>query len=148
MKTAVCYCSYHHKNTFKLIKAMTDRESADLIDILNCPYKDLSGYDIIGFASGIYGFEMHKSLIEFIKKNLPYGKKVFFVYTYGLKKGLGAKSVADEAVKKGADILGEYSCRGFDTFGLFKLVGGISKGHPSDEEIKSAEKFYEEIINQ
>lgn len=34
------------------------------------------------------------------------------------------KSIAQE---KHAEILGEYECFGFDTFGLFKLLGGIEK---------------------
>lgn len=148
MKTAVCYISYHHKNTLKVIQAMTDVQNADLIDILKNKNVDLNGYDVIGFASGIYGFDMHKSLIDFIKNNLPENKKVFFVYTYGLKSGVGAKSAADEAIKKNAVILGEYSCRGFDTFGPFKLVGGISKGCPTEDDLKKARDFYNTTVNK
>ena len=29
----------------------------------------------------------------------------------------------------------------YDTFGPFKLVGGIAKGHPDDEDIKNAVEF-------
>lgn len=148
MKTAVCYCSYHHKNTLKVIEAMTDGQNVNLIDIFKNPRADLSDYDVIGFASGIYGFDMHRSLVDFIKNNLPSDKKVFFVYTYGLKSGLGAKSAADEAAKKNAVVLGEYSCKGFDTFGPLKLVGGISKEHPTEEELKKAREFYSTIINK
>lgn len=36
------------------------------------------------------------------------------------------------------EIWGEYSCLGFDTFGPFKLFGGIAKGHPSQDEIEAA----------
>ena len=35
---------------------------------------------------------------------------------------------------------------GFDSFGPFKLVGGIQKGHPTDAEIKSAVEFYNSIV--
>lgn len=31
---------------------------------------------------------------------------------------------------------------GFDTFGPFKLVGGLQKGHPTEEELKGAIEFY------
>ena len=41
--------------------------------------------------------------------------------------------------------LGAYHCLGFDTFGPFKLVGGIAKGHPTEEEIAGATKFYREL---
>jgi hypothetical protein len=44
-----------------------------------------------------------------------------------------------------AEILGSYGCLGFDTFGPFKLVGGIAKGHPTADEIQGALKFYESL---
>jgi len=48
-------------------------------------------------------------------------------------------------LSKGAQLAGEYSCPGFDTFGPFKLVGGIVKGHPSEEDIAGAVDFLNEI---
>ena len=41
--------------------------------------------------------------------------------------------------------IGSYHCLGFDTFGPFKLVGGIAKGHPTEEEIKEAVAFYQKL---
>ena len=40
-------------------------------------------------------------------------------------------------------MIGEYECLGFDTFGPFKLVGGLQKGHPTEEEIRKAVEFYQ-----
>lgn len=34
---------------------------------------------------------------------------------------------------------------GYDTFGPFKVIGGIAKGHPNKEEIASAVSFYRKI---
>lgn len=42
-------------------------------------------------------------------------------------------------------ILFSYVCLGFDTFGPFKLIGGISNGHPTEDEILGAVKFYERL---
>ena len=39
------------------------------------------------------------------------------------------------------DIVGEFDCRGFDTFGLLKVIGGISKGKPNEKDIEKAENF-------
>ena len=47
---------------------------------------------------------------------------------------------------KGADILGEYGCYGFNTFGPFKLIGGIAKGHPDQAELTGAVEFFEGIM--
>ena len=41
--------------------------------------------------------------------------------------------------------IGEYRCQGYDTFGPFKLVGGIAKGHPTVDEIQKVVKFYKNL---
>lgn len=35
---------------------------------------------------------------------------------------------------------------GYDTFGPFKLVGGIAKGHPDDKDLADAVAFYKGIL--
>ena len=47
--------------------------------------------------------------------------------------------------RKGCRELGEYRCRGFDTFGPFRLIGGIAKGHPTAEELAGAAAFYRSL---
>ena len=47
---------------------------------------------------------------------------------------------------KGCCELGAYQCLGYDTFGPFKVIGGIAKGHPNKDEIASAVKFYQKIL--
>lgn len=48
----------------------------------------------------------------------------------GGARGCGSKALRRIAAKKGCPVLGEFSCKGYDTFGPFKLVGGIAKGAP------------------
>ena len=45
--------------------------------------------------------------------------------------------------KKHSKVIGKFGCKGYDTFGPFKLVGGIAKGHPDEEDIKNAVEFVE-----
>ena len=66
----------------------------------------------------------------------------YYNYTYGVAKGEGAKSPAAIAGEKGCPILGEFSCRGYDTFGPLRLVGGIAKGRPDTGELESARSFF------
>ena len=47
---------------------------------------------------------------------------------------------------KGFNIVGEFNCAGFDTYGALKLVGGISKGRPNEEDLKNAESFAANLI--
>lgn len=145
MKTAVIYYSKHHGNTKKLLDSIAEKHDVCLIDATQDDIPDLEGYDRIGFASGIYYSKFHKKLLKIATERLPSGKQTFFVYTYGAKKN-GYTSAIAEAVKlRDAQILGEFGCFGFNTFGPFKLIGGIAKGHPDATDIENFVKFYEEL---
>lgn len=145
MKTAICYYSRHHGNTLTVLKAMAQVGEVDLIDVTVRQVVHLEEYDCIGFASGIYGFEFQKAVVEFARQYLHQGKPVFFVYTYGGAKGNGAKSLTEIAKEKGCPVLGEFSCKGYDTFGPFKLVGGIAKGRPNAQDLEDACCFFRQI---
>ena len=142
MKTAIVYYSKHHGNTKKLLDAIATVDEVALIDVTVDKEVDLSAYDRIGLASGIYYGSYAKQVINFVKKNLPEGKQVFFVYTHGAPKGEFLKSIRPLIEAKKCQELGEYHCKGFDTFGPFKLVGGLAKGHPTEDEIQAAVEFY------
>lgn len=146
MKTAIVYYSKHHGNTKKLIDAIAAKYEITMIDAVNTPDADLSGYDAVGFASGIYYSKFHKTLLKLAEEKLPENSKVFFLYTYGAEKAGYTKAVTEAVSKINAEILGEYGCFGFDTFGPFKLIGGIAKNHPTDDEISGAVKFYESLL--
>lgn len=148
MKTAICYYSRHHGNTRSVLEAMAQEGETALIDVTARQAVRLEEYDCVGFASGIYGFEMHKAVVEYARQYLPQGKPVFFVYTYGGAKGTGAKALAELAREKDCPVLGEFSCKGYDTFGPFKLVGGIAKGHPDGRDLENARQFYRNIQSQ
>ena len=53
-RTLILYASTHHGNTRRLAEAMAEAAGAELCDLLHDPLPDLSGYDLIGLASGIY----------------------------------------------------------------------------------------------
>ena len=145
MKTAIVYYSKHHGNTKKLLDAIAAKNEVTLIDVTAQPAVDLAEYDRIGFASGIYYSSFAKQLLTCAAEHLPEGKDVFYIYTHGAPKGDFLKAIREIAAKKKCREIGEYRCQGFDTFGPFKLVGGIAKGHPTESEIKAAVDFYEQL---
>ena len=147
MKTAIIYYSKHHGNTKKLIDAIKGSSSDEitLIDVNDPQTTDLTAYDKIGFASGIYYSKFHKLVLQFAKDNLPDGKDIFFLYTYGAEKDGYTKAITDAVAGKNAKILCEYGCFGFNTFGPFKLIGGIAKNHPDEGEINGAVEFYNSL---
>lgn len=143
MKTAIVYYSQHHGNTKKLLDAIAEKHEVTLIDVTQTKECDLSGYDCIGLASGIYYTNFAKPLLSFADKYLPDNKQVFFIYTHGAPKGGFLKGIREITNKKHCKELGDYHTLGFDTYGPFKLVGGVSKGHPIEEEIAGAVRFFE-----
>ncbi|MBQ7432500.1 MAG: flavodoxin family protein [Lachnospiraceae bacterium] len=145
MKTAIVYYSKHHGNTKKLLDAIAAKEEVVLIDVTEQTTADLSAYDRIGFASGIYYGSFAKQLVTFAKQNLPSGKKVFFLNTCGSERGSYFDSIRGVAKEKQCVEIGAYQCLGFDTFGPFKLVGGIAKGHPTQAELDGAVAFYRSL---
>lgn len=109
-----------------------------MIDVTKTDTADLTPYNLIIFASGIYFSQFEKRVMAFVDKNLPTGKKTALLYTYGAKRDSYTKKITEAIQQSGSTVLGSYGCFGFDTFGPFKLVGGIAKGHPNAEEIAGA----------
>ena len=145
MKTAVVYCSCHHGNTKKVLDAIAQNTDMTLIDAAKTESAPLDGYDLIGFASGIYYSKFHKSVLRFAEEHLPEGKKVFFLYTCGAERKGYTEAIRKIAAARHADILGEFGCPGYDTFGPFKLVGGIAKGRPNQGDLSNAVLFFEKL---
>lgn len=146
MKTAIIYYSKHHGNTKTLLDAVARENEIDLIDVTGGSDVDLSGYDMIGFASGIYYSKFHRTLLQFSDEHMPDGKKTFFIYTYGAEKRGYTNAIAEAVKKHHSEILGEFGCFGFNTFGPFKLIGGIAKGHPDATDLDHVLKFYANMI--
>ncbi len=141
-KTLIVYMSIHHGNTEKIAKRMAKVLGADLKKPYEVNSDDLDKYDLIGFGSGTYFRKPHIAIIDFLDK-LPdaRGKKAFAFMTCGVFvfSGLGALKKAIKA--KGFGLAGEYCCRGFDTWGPLKFIGGIAKGRPNERDLEKAEQF-------
>ncbi|HQB84984.1 MAG TPA: hypothetical protein PLZ69_00920 [Candidatus Pacearchaeota archaeon] len=41
--------------------------------------------------------------------------------------------------------MGNFNCSGFDSYNLLKIIGGVNKGRPNEEDIKRAQTFVREI---
>lgn len=145
MATAIVYYSAHHGNTKKLVDAIAAKHEVNMFDITQTPSPDLERYDTIGLASGIYYFKFHKSMIK-LASTLPEGRRVFLLFTCGSMSEKWTRLVRAAAQSRGAKIVGEYGCVGFDTFGPLKLLGGFGKGRPSADEIAGAVEFYERLV--
>ena len=144
MKTAIIYYSKHHGNTRKLVDTIAAKHGVERIDCLNGK-KDLSGYDRIGLASGIYAGHSAKQLQSYAKEHLPENKDVFIIVTSAAPADRYFNDLRKIAEEKRCKVLGTYQCQGFNTFGPFKLIGGTAKGHPTQKELDDVVRFYESL---
>ena len=138
MKTAIICVSTHHGNTRKLADAIAAQYEVTLIDAVHEKTADLAGYDLIGVASGVAFGKYYPQMLSFLEANAPEGKKVFFMHTAGDPREGHANAAKAIMQAHHCECVGIYCCKGFDTSGPFKLIGGIAMGHPTDVEIKSA----------
>lgn len=148
MKAIIIYYSKHHGNTKKLIDAIEKEFSITCIDASQITEYDLSEYDLIGFASGIYAFQFHPSILEFAKQNLLSGQQVFLLYTCASPNHRYCNSIQKIVEEKHATVVGSFGCNGWNTFGPFKLIGGTSKNHPDQKDLEHAVDFYRSLLEK
>jgi flavodoxin len=152
MKALIIYISVHHGNTEKVAKTMAKILDAALLEVEQADASMLEQYDLIGFGSGIYFGKHHESLLDFVDE-LPVlrNKNVFIFSTSGLRKirffHNFDKPLKERLQRKGFDIIGEFSCRGLDTYRATKIVGGINKGRPNAKDLKQVEDFARGLKN-
>ena len=145
-KTVIIYYSHHHGNTKKLLEAVKDQCEVDLIPIEQANTVSLADYERIGFASGIYYAKFAGSIYKYLEnhKDELKGKETFLLATGG---GFSNQKVFDALgdllTEAGATLLGSYYCKGWDSYGPFKLIGGIHKKHPNDKDLRKAVSFYQ-----
>jgi flavodoxin len=142
MKTLIVYASVHHKNTEKVAKVIAAELGADLVSVGEAQPETLTAHDLIGFGSGIYYMKFHRILRQFVEALPVLTEKQAFVFsTSGDGKKEHNIAFKELLVSRGFSIVGDFSCNGFDTWGPFKLVGGINKGRPNEEDLEEARIF-------
>jgi len=145
MRTLIIYESIHHGNTEKVVKVIANVLEAKLAKPKELDIDTVAEYDLIGFGSGIYGWKHHKDLLNTVDKlSSQKNKRAFIFSTSGAgKKAIDKnhKLLRKKLIGKGFTIIGEFSCKGFNTFGPLKLVGGINKGRPNESDLNKAENF-------
>ena len=148
MNTVIVYYSKHHENTKKVLDAIKEVDpSVTLVDVLKEPEFDLSNFDRVGFASGIYFSKFAKQITSYMQAHLVDGKEVFFVYTHGAPLVCGVtRKVKKIAKQKNCKVIGSLHTRGYDTY-VMKRFGGIAKKHPSNKDLKRIQKQYQTMQN-
>jgi len=146
MRSLLIVYSYHHQNTEKIAYVMGKVLDAPVQRPDEIHPEDLSGYDLIGFGSGIYHAQHHESLLSLVDR-IPRvsGQKAFIFSTAALvgdtKTFRDHAALREKIQSKGYGILDEFSCKGFNTNSFLKFFGGMNKGRPDDGDLKRAQEF-------
>ena len=144
MKSLILLYSYHHNNTEKIAEVFSRVLDAPIKRTGDVTPQDVSGYDLVGFGSGIYSDKHHPSMMEFVD-HLPHepGKKAFIFSTSRMsnkaKTATDHSSIRDKLEAKGYSVIGEFQCLGFNTNSFLKYFGGMNKGRPNAKDLKEVE---------
>lgn len=145
MKTVIIYESKHHGNTKKLCDGISNECGVTIMEAQSVNENfEWKNYDIIGFASGI-AFKKFYDEVNKVAERMPSGKKVFFIYTCAKNNKDFSTDIQNIVRKRGCECIGSYGCKGFNTYGPLKLIGGMNKSNPTEDEIENAIKFVKEI---
>lgn len=151
MKTLILCKSIHHQNTALIAQAFADVLGAEVRDPDATPIEMIQDYDLIGLGSGIYFGRFHAALRSWISQ-LPdlehVHDKAFIFSTSGLPFlwRLWHRPLRARLKKKGLNVIAEFHCRGFDTFGPLWLFGGLNCRHPNQADRKHAAEFARRLM--
>jgi flavodoxin len=144
---AIVYASVHHENTRRIAEAIAEELQADLFTVDQAQDVDFRNYQLVGLGSGIYFGRHHPLLHHFVDtwQNKP--EQVFLFSTAGLPflRWLQHLSLRRRVVDNRMSVVGEFSCRGWDTVGPLWLMGGINRRHPNHADVDRAKAFARQL---
>jgi flavodoxin len=150
MKTLMICSSYHHKNTEKIASVIAKNLNAEVKMPSETNAEEISMFDLLGFGSGISFGHHYKLLLEWVEKLPATTNKKAFIFSTSGQTGNGPKfhkKLRSMLESKGFCVVGEFNCAGFDTYGVLKIIGGIQKGHPNQDDLKQADFFAKSLIS-
>jgi flavodoxin len=148
--------SLHHGNTRRVAEAMVSATGGRILPPGDEARESARNGALLGLGSGIYFGSHHKTLLTFAQ-SLPGGNagSAFLFSTSGTGYRLPRLASIDYHRRlrrilqdKGFTLIGEFSCKGFDTYGPWGRIGGVAKGHPSDTELNHARAFARGLMHE
>lgn len=149
MKTLIVVKSIHHQNTARVAKMIGDVLQAEIREPEEVSPELFEQYDLIGLGSGIYFGRFHNSMRRLISQ-MPVTdqpRAIFLFSTAGLSFlwRVWHWPLKRRLRQSGYRIVGEFSCRGWDTVGPLFLLGGLNRKHPNEKDLERARSFAQEL---
>lgn len=146
--------SYHNMNTLKVARAMARVLDGEVKFPKDVDPGSSPEFDLVGFGSGIYAADFHKTIHHLVDKIPPVdGERAFLFSTNGapakitdektIEKQLrrNHEKIKDRLVPKGFRIVEEFTCPGLNTNVFLKFFGGLNRGRPNLSDLRQAELF-------
>jgi flavodoxin len=142
MRPVIVYTSVHHGNTEKVARAMAGPLGAEVVRAADATPETVASADLVGFGSGIFFGDHHKALLTFAE-GLPRrgGARAFIFSTSGRGGTKFHRKLKLILESRGYEVVGEFACKGWDTYSIFKYIGGLNKGRPNGEDLEAAAAF-------
>ena len=147
-KVCIVYSSRHQGNTEKVLYKIKEKfPETVLVKAGDFKSDDFERYDAVGFASGIFYRKLAKPVDKLFNQALTSDvQKLFFIYTAGVVSVSLEKALRRKTEQSEKTCMGIFGCKGFDTFGPLKLIGGLNKNRPNENDFKNAIDFFEKNI--
>lgn len=140
--------SVHHGNTARVARAMADALGAATVMAApeEVPYTSLGDYGLLGLGSGVYYGRMHPAIHDWVRglPDAPAPTMPAFVFSTSGLPCLAAVwhwPLKRLLARKGVAVVGEFACRGFDTWGPLWFTGGLNRQHPDARDLARAREF-------
>ncbi|MFD7912865.1 flavodoxin family protein [Streptomyces sp. NPDC059752] len=167
MKTLLVCTSVSHGNTRRVARAMAEVLDARVVAPVEVEVSDLPGYDLVGFGSGVFSQRLHRDLLGFARsvprprprprsrsrsrsrprlgsRSTASTRRAFVFATSGLPE-LAFAPFTRPLVRllegRGFEVVDTFTCRALDTWMPFRLIGGIDKQRPDEDDLAAARAF-------
>lgn len=151
VRTLILVKSVHHLNTARLARSIAEVLQADVLAPEDATAAIVDDYDLLGFGSGIYFGRFHAALRHWVNRLQPTTerRRAFIFSTAGLPalQTLWHRPMKKSLSKAGFEVIGEFCCRGYDTVGPLRLIGGLNRGHPDETDLARAIKFARKLLD-
>ena len=150
MKSLIICVSIHHQNTEKIAEIIAENLPAEIKKPDTVRSEDLASYNIIGFGSGIYRWKHHKDLLNFVDNMTEMEKKPVFIFsTSRFANGIKFhKKLRNKLLERNCNIIGEFNCPGYYSAGPIKIIGGVNKNRPNENDYEKARIFTQTLIEK
>jgi flavodoxin len=141
--------SVHHGNTRRVADAIGSVTRAAVLEPGPEANDAVRSGAQLGFGSGIFFGSHHRNLVRFVESLPALQARAVFLFStsgtgYRFPRAFGLdyhRRLRRALLCKGYTVIGEFACKGFDTYGPWGRLGGVARGHPDDDDLANTRAF-------